>query len=77
MLARSYESSIGSQKFDRVTVDLSSWETAGKISPEQFHHMNLAERTELYEKYRDIYDLLIIAEKGASYGRYRGQAPTL
>lgn len=77
MLARGYCSDAGSQKFDRVTVDLSSKEAAGKITFEQFHHMDLAERTELYNKYKDIYDLLSAVEKGSPYGRYTGQTPAL
>ena len=77
MLARGYSSDAGSQKFDRVTVDMSTREKAGQITFEQFHHMNLAERTELCQKYPDIYNLLSAAEKGASHGRYAGQAHTL
>lgn len=77
MLARGYSSDAGSQRFDSVTVDLSSREAAGKITFEQYHHMNLAERTELYNKYPDIYHLLSTAEKGVSYERYTGQTPTL
>ena len=77
MLARGYSSDAGSQRFDRVTVDISTREKAGQITFEQFHHMNLAERTELYQKYPDIYNLLSAAEKGASHGRYTGQAHTL
>lgn len=77
MLARGYSSDVGSQKFDRVTVDMSTREKAGQITFEQFHHMNLSERAELYQKYPDIYNLLSAAEKGASHGRYAGQAHTL
>lgn len=77
MLARGYVSDVGSQKFDRVTVDMSTREKAGQITFEQFHHMDLAERTELYNRYPDIYNLLSAAEKGASHGRYAGQAYTL
>lgn len=77
MLARGYSSDAGSQKFDRVMVDLSTRKAAGQITFEQFHHMNLAERTELYNRYPDIYNLLSAAEKGASHGRYAGQAYTL
>ena len=77
MLARGYVSDAGSQRFDRVTVDISTREKAGQITFEQFHHMNLSERTELYQKYPDIYNLLSAAEKGASRGRYAGQAHTL
>ena len=77
MLARGYSSDAGSQKFDRVTVDISTREKAGQITFEQFHHMNLAERTELYQKYPDIYNLLSAAEKGVSHGRYAGQSYTL
>ena len=77
MLARGYSSDAGSQKFDRVTVDMSTREKAGQITFEQFHRMNLSERTELYQKYPDIYNLLSAAEKGASHGRYAGQAHTL
>ena len=77
MLARGYVSDAGSQKFDRVTVDMSTREKAGRITFEQFQHMNLAERTELHDRYPDIYNLLSAAEKGASHGRYAGQAHTL
>ena len=77
MLARGYNSDAGSQRFDRVTVDISTREKAGQITFEQFHHMDLAERTELYNRYPDIYNLLSAAEKGASHGRYVGQAHTL
>ena len=77
MLAGGYNSDAGSQRFDRVTVDISTREKAGQITFEQFHHMNLAERTELYQKNPDIYNLLSAAEKGASHGRYAGQAHTL
>lgn len=77
MLARGYVSDAGSQKFDRVTVDMSTRGKAGQITFEQFHHMDLAERTELYQKYPDIYNLLSAAEKGVSHGRYAGQAHTL
>ena len=77
MLARGYVSDAGSQKFDRVTVDLSTRKAAGQITFEQFHHMNLAERTELHDRYPDIYNLLSAAEKGASHGRFAGQAHTL
>lgn len=77
MLARGYSSDAGSQKFDRVTVDMSTREKAGRITFEQFHHMNLAERIELHDRYLDIYNLLSAAEKGASHGRYAGQAHTL
>lgn len=77
MLARGYVSDAGSQKFDRVTVDMSTREKAGRITFEQFHHMNLAERIELHDRYLDIYNLLSAAEKGASHGRYAGQAHTL
>ena len=77
MLARGYVSDAGSQKFDRVTVDLSTRKAAGQITFEQLHHMDLAERTELYNRYPDIYNLLSAAEKGASHGRYAGQAHTL
>lgn len=77
MLARGYVSDAGSRKFDRVKVDMSTREKAGQITIEQFHHMNLSERTELYQKYPDIYNLLSAAEKGASHGRYAGQAHTL
>lgn len=77
MLARGYSSDVGSQKFDRVKIDMSTREKAGRITFEQFHHMNLAERTELCQKYPDIYNLLSAAEKGASHGRYAGQAHTL
>ena len=77
MLARGYSSDVGSQKFDRVKIDMSTREKAGRITFEQFHHMNLAERTELCQKYPDIYNLLSAAEKGASHGRYVGQAHTL
>lgn len=77
MLARGYVSDAGSQRFDRVTVDLSTRKAAGQITFEQFHHISLVERTELYDKYPDIYNLLSAAEKGASHGRYVGQAHTL
>ena len=77
MLARGYVSDAGSQKFDRVKVDMSTREKAGQITFEQFHYMDLAERTELYQKYPDIYNLLSAAEKGVSHGRYAGQAHTL
>ena len=77
MLARGYVSDAGLQRFDRVTVDMSTREKAGRITFEQFHHMNLAERTELHDRYPDIYNLLSAAEKGASHGRYAGQAYTL
>ena len=77
MLARGYVSDAGLQRFDRVTVDMSTREKAGRITFEQFHHMNLAERTELHDRYPDIYNLLSAAEKGASHGRYAGQAHTL
>ena len=77
MLARGYVSDAGSQKFDRVTVAMTTREKAGRITFEQFHHMNLAERTELHDRYPDIYNLLSAAEKGASHGRYAGQAHTL
>lgn len=76
MLARGYVSDAGSQKFDRVTVDMSTREKAGRITFEQFHHMNLAERTELHDRYPDIYNLLSAAEKGASHEQYAGQAHT-
>ncbi len=56
---------------------MSTREKAGQITFEQFHHMNLEERTELYDRYPDIYNLLSAAEKGASHGRYAGQAYTL
>lgn len=77
MLARGYVSDAGSQKFDRVTVDMSTREKAGRLTFEQFHHMNLVERTELHDRYLNIYNLLSAAEKGASHGRYAGQAHTL
>ena len=77
MIARGYNSDAGSQRFARVTVDISTREKAGQITFEQFHHMDLAERTELYNRYPDIYNLLSAAEKGASHGRYAGQAHTL
>ena len=70
MLARGYCSDAGSQKFDRITVDLSSREAAGKITFEQFHHMSLPERTELYR-------LLSAAEKGAPHERYTGETSAL
>ena len=77
MLARGYVSDAGLQRFDRVKVDMSTREKAGQITFEQFHHMNLSERTELYQKYPDIYNLLSAAEKGVLHGRYTGQAHTL
>lgn len=77
MLARGYSSDAGSQRFDRVTVDMSTRKAASKITFEQFHHMNLAERTELFNKYPDIYRLLSTAEKEVPYGRYTGQTPAL
>ena len=77
MLARGYVSDAGSQRFDRVKVDMSTREKAGQITFEQFHHMDLAERTELYNRYPDIYNLLSADEKEASHGRYAGQAHTL
>ena len=77
MLARGYVSDAGSQKFDRVKIDISTREKAGQITFEQFHHMNLVERTELHDRYLNIYNLLSAAEKGASHGRYAGQAHTL
>ena len=77
MLARGYVSDAGSQRFNRVKVDMSTREKAGQITFEQFHHMNLVERTELHDRYLNIYNLLSAAEKGASYGRYAGQAHTL
>ena len=77
MLARGYCSDAGSQKFDRVTVDLSSREAAGQITCEEFHHMSLSERTELYNKYKDIYRLLSATEKGAPHERYTGQTSAL
>lgn len=77
MLARGYCSDAGSQKFDRITVDLSSREAAGKITFERFHHMSLSERTELYNKYKDIYRLLSAAEKGAPHERYTGETSAL
>ena len=46
MLARGYVSDAGLQRFDRVKVDISTREKAGQITFEQFHHMDLAERTE-------------------------------
>ncbi len=77
MLARGYVSDAGSQRFNRVKVDMSTREKAGQITFEQFHHMNLVERTELHDRYLNIYNLLSAAEKGASHGRYAGQAHTL
>lgn len=77
MLARGYVPDAGSQRFNRVKVDMSTREKAGQITFEQFHHMNLVERTELHDRYLDIYNLLSAAEKGASHGRYAGQAHTL
>ena len=56
---------------------MSTREKAGQITFEQFHHMNLVERTELHDRYLNIYNLLSAAEKGASHGRYAGQAHTL
>ena len=67
MLARGYSSDAGSQRFDRVTVDMSTREKAGQITFEQFYHMSLSERTELYNKYPDIYRLLSAVEKGSSH----------
>ena len=77
MLARGYVSDAGSQRFNRVKVDMSTREKARQITFEQFHHMNLVERTELHDRYLNIYNLLSAAEKGASHGRYAGQAHTL
>lgn len=80
MLARGYISDIsdaGSQKFDGVTVDLSTRKAAGQITFKEFHYMSITQRTELYNRYPDIYNLLSAAEKGASHGRYAGQAPSL
>lgn len=68
MLARGYRSDAGSQRFDRVTVDMSTREAAGKITCEQFHYMDVSQRTELFNKYPDIYNLLSTAEKGVSHG---------
>ena len=72
MLARGYVSDAGLQRFDRVKVDMSTREKAGRITFEQFHQMNLAERIELHDRYLDIYNLLSAAEKGASHGGYTG-----
>ena len=77
MLARGYSSDAGSQKFDRVMVDMSTRNAAGQITFLQFHHMSIAQRTELLNKYPDIYRLLSTAEKGVSHGRNEGQTPTL
>lgn len=68
MLARGYSSDAESQRFDRVTVDMSTRKATGQITFEQFHCMNIVQRTELFNKYPDIYNLLSIAEKGASHG---------
>lgn len=68
MLARGYYSSAGSQKYDVVTVDMSTRASAERITYEQYHHMKVKERTELYNKYPDIYNLLSAEEKGKYYG---------
>lgn len=65
MLARGYSSDAGSQRFDGVTVDMSTRKAAGQITCEQFHHMSVAQRNELFNKYPDVYNLLSTAEKGA------------
>ena len=67
MLARSFLSTVGMLKSSTPEIDLSSRETAGRITPLDFHRMTLPQRTELHDRYPEIYRLLVTAEKGHLY----------
>lgn len=70
MLARSYVSNVGSLKSSVPEIDLSSKETAGRITPLDFHKMTLPQRIELHDRYPEIYRLLVTAEKGHLYEKW-------
>lgn len=54
---------------DHTEYDLSDRAAVQSLTAKEFHEMTLPQRSELFQRHRDVYEKLSAAERNGDYGR--------